>query len=313
MNLIFLISIISIYNNSCKSKISRHIIVAQKHNKNKDLEKYYNERFQKEFDYLAFVIDDDKFHEVRLLEPNKLCRYGDIRPYEDNYVKIKSGHKFINASWIHIPYPCYFIATQGPLQTTIEDFFIMCKEYEVQLIIMLSNLEEDGKEKCAKYWDIKDLKNFEIGKRTETTSIDEGVFLRKLKIRDLNDKECIGKNIDQIQFICWDDHEGLTYEYFDKIIRMIRLLDDYKKDKEEAPIVIHCSAGVGRTGTFIAMYNLYHEILEQILDEKVKDIKFSIMNLVRKIKEMRMYSVENENQYNALYLFANYLLYKYNG
>ena len=178
---------------------------------------------------------------------------------------------------------------------------------------MLCNIEEDGKEKCAKYWDVKGLKLFDVGKRTETTSIDEGVFLRKLKIRDLRDKEYIGKDIDQIQFICWDDHDGLTYEYFDKIIKMIKILDEYKKDKNDAPIVIHCSAGVGRTGTFIGMYTLYHEILEQILDKNVKEITFSIMNLVRKIKEMRMYSVENEYQYNALYLFANYLLYKYNG
>ena len=189
----------------------------------------------------------------------------------------------------------------------------MCKEYDVQLIIMLCNIEEDGKEKCAKYWDVKGLKYFDVGKRTDTTSIDEGLFLRKLKIRDLRDKQYIGKDIDQIQFICWDDHDGLTYEYFDKISKMINLLDQYKKDKHDSPIVIHCSAGVGRTGTFIGMYNLYHEILEQILDKKVLEIKFSIMNLVRKIKEMRMYSIENEYQYNALYLFANYLLFKYNG
>ena len=52
--------------------------------------------------------------------------------------------------------------------------------------------------------------------------------------------------------------------------------------------------------------------MEQIVDKKIIEIKFSIMNLVRKIKEMRLYSVENENQYNALYLFANYLLFKYN-
>ena len=298
--------------NSCEIKISRHITQVKKHSKNADLEKYYKDKFQSEFDYLVQVIDEDKFHFVRLLEPNELCRYSDIRPYEDNYVPIELEHQFINASWIHIPYQKYFIATQGPLQTTVEDFFEMCKEYEVQLIIMLCNVEEEGKEKCAKYWDIKGLKHFEIGKRTDTITIDEGIFLRKLKLRDLKDKQYIGTNIDQIHFAIWDDHEGLTYEYFDKIIKVIKLLDEYKKDRIDSPIVIHCSAGVGRSGTFIAMYNLYHEILEQIKSKEVQVIQFSIMNLVRKIKEMRMYSVENENQYNALYLFANYILYKYN-
>ena len=224
-----------------------------------------------------------------------------------------SGKKFINASWIHIPYPNYFIATQGPLETTAEDFFEMCKVYDVQLIIMLCDVEEDGREKCVKYWDIKGLKNFEMGKREETSYMnkDRDILLRKLKIRNLKEKEYVGKNIDQIQFIGWDDHEGLSYEYFNKIVCIINFLDSHKS-KANNPIVVHCSAGVGRSGTFICLYLLYHEILKQIQDKEIKEIKFSILNLVRKIKEMRMYSVENEIQYNALYLFANYLLAKYN-
>ena len=300
--------------NSCKAKITRHIIVVQRHNKNIDFQKYYKEKFENEFPYLESVTDDDKFHLVRLIEPNDLCRYKDIRPYEDNFVPLKSGKKFINASWIHIPSPYYFIATQGPLKTTAEDFFEMCKIYDVQLIIMLCDVEEDGKEKCVKYWDMKGLKKYEMTKRAETTYIhkDHDMLLRKLTIRDLDEKEYIGKDIDQIQFIGWDDHEGLTYEYFEKILDIINILEQYKKDREEAPIVVHCSAGVGRSGTFICLYILYHEIMEQIVDKKIIEIKFSIMNLVRKIKEMRLYSVENENQYNALYLFANYLLFKYN-
>ena len=180
---------------------------------------------------------------------------------------------------------------------------------------MLCGTIEDGKEKCLRYWDLKDLKGlkkYEIGKRAETTAFEEDLFLRKLRIRNVSSKEYIGKDIDQIQFIGWDDHEGITYKYFDKIIEIINILDDYKKKNKDAPIVIHCSAGVGRTGTFICMYNLYHEIMEQIENKEKKEITFSIMNLVRKIKEMRMFSVENENQYKVLYTFVNYILFHYN-
>ena len=76
--------------------------------------------------------------------------------------------------------------------------------------------------------------------------------------------------------------------------------------------MVHCSAGIGRTGTFISVYNLYHEILEQINNKKTIEIRFSIMNLVRKLKEMRLYLVENQTQYNFLYQFVNLVLIKNN-
>ena len=89
---------------------------------------------------------------------------------------------------------------------------------------------------------------------------------------------------------------------------MINAIDQYREIA-----VVHCSAGVGRTGTFICMYLLYHEIMMQIFKEKDSDeIVFSMFNLVRKMKEMRIFSVENENQFALLYDFANYLLLNYN-
>ncbi len=304
-------------NHSCAEKISRHIIIAQKHNKNKDLEKYYKERAENEFEYLKDIIDDNRFNQARLLiskDIKYLCRYADIRPYEDNFIELNSGNIFINASWIHIPYPYYFISTQGPLKNTVEDFFQMCRVYDVKLIVMLCEVIEDNKEKCVKYWDIKGLNKYEIGKRNETTFLDKDkdILFRQLTIRNVQKKEYIGKDIDQIQFIAWEDHQGLTYQYFEKIIKIIEMIDDYKKRNKDIPVVIHCSAGVGRTGTFICLYNLYHEIMQQIKDKEKKEIKFSIMNLVRKIKEMRMFSVENEYQYKVLYLFTNYILNYFN-
>ncbi len=210
-----------------------------------------------------------------------------------------------------MPSPFYFIATQGPLEETVEDFLSMCIQYDVQFIVMLCNLIEEDKEKCAKYWDRKFI-NHEVLKRVETSYVseDRSLLLRKLNI--VKEKENEGKNIDQIQFIGWDDHEGLTNEYYDKIILIIDYIDTYKKDNPDSPIIIHCSAGVGRTGTFICMYMIYQELKEQILNKNLTEIKISIMNLVRKIKEMRMYSVENEKQYAVLYHFADYILLKYN-
>ena len=86
----------------------------------------------------------------------------------------------------------------------------MCRGFDVKFIVMLCDIIEDNKEKCLKYWDIKGLRKYEMGKRKETTALEEDLFLRKLTLRNIKEKEYRGKDIDQVQFIGWDDHEGLN-------------------------------------------------------------------------------------------------------
>ena len=126
--------------------------------------------------------------------------------------------------------------------------------------------------------------------------------MRKFKI--INKDNGVEKNIVQIHLTCWPDH-SIPDEAYNKIIDIINLVDKFKQG---SPVIVHCSAGIGRTGTFIGIYNLYHEIKEQINNVKIKEIKFSIMNLVRKLKEMRLYLVESESQYTFLYQFINIFL-----
>ena len=260
---------------------------------------------------------------------NKFCRYSEVRTYKDNKVEINSKNGYINASWIHIPYHKSFIATQGPLESTIGDFWEMCYSYNVKVIVMLCKLDENYKEKCANYWDTN-LKNYIIQKTSETIQLNDGLRMRKFRIiRKDNNKDNnkenkeinnnyiinnnniynnnnkdIGKDIIQIHFTCWPDHSIPESAYY-KIIDIIHMVDKYKGGN---PVVVHCSAGIGRTGTFISLYNLYHEITDQINNLKIKEIRFSIMNLVRKLKEMRLYLVESENQYTFLYQFVNLFL-----
>ena len=186
----------------------------------------------------------------------------------------------------------------------------MCYSYDVKVIVMLCKLDENYKEKCANYWDTN-LENFKIEKIDDTINLCRDVKIRKFKIfkieKDLEveDEE---KILFQIHFTCWPDH-SIPDNSYNEIINIINIVDKLKEDK---PVVVHCSAGIGRTGTFISAYNLYHEIMEQINNIEKNEIKFSIMNLVRKMKEMRLYLVENQSQYNFLYQFVNIFLIKNN-
>ena len=202
-----------------------------------------------------------------------------------------------------------FIATQGPLPNTIEDFWTMCDEYDVEAIVMLCKLKENGIEKCANYWESKNMKNLEIKKiKEEALDKDNGIIYRKFQLYNIYKKNLV-KTVSQMHLTCWEDHESLGEDYFDKIIALIDFVDKFRNGK---PVIVHCSAGVGRTGTFISLYNIFHEIMQQIFQTKNEFIEISVFNLVRKIKELRMYTVENENQYFFLYLFINYLLVSYN-
>ena len=131
--------------------ISAFTLKIRRNLKNEGLEYYIKKYNLQEFEILSELIEEDETHNKYLCQFNNYLRYRDIRPYFYNNVKINSAHKFINASWIDIPLPSMFIATQGPLPNTIEDFWTMCDEYDVETIVMLCKLKEKNVEKCAKY------------------------------------------------------------------------------------------------------------------------------------------------------------------
>ena len=233
-----------------------------------------------------------------------LDRYSDIKPYKHNTLKMSNKSQYINASPINIQgKQNYFISTQGPKPETIEDFWTMVYDYNSNIVVMLCKLLEGGRKKCENYWEAK-MKSFEIVIEKEETF--DMYVVRTLKLKNLEKKD--ERIVYQFHFTGWPDHgvpdisNGKVFEIFCEINKKVDELN-----KGEDPIIVHCSAGVGRTGTFVSMYLLEKEIMKQIND-KCEFIRFNIFNLVRKIKEMRMYMVQAPPQYEFIYSYVRYLL-----
>ena len=243
---------------------------------------------------LSNIIDNEQNHFYQLSKHHPKNRYTDIRTYEYNKVPLKTK-EYINASFIHIPYENSFISTQGPIEDSIDDFWEMIFEYDCKIILMLCSEIEGGRKKCSEYWKSKNS-IFKIEYKEEKK---KDLIIRNITIS----KDKISKNVTQIQYKGWPDH-GIPRieEAYDSFIYMI---DFIIKNNNNCPVVTHCSAGVGRTGTFLSIYNLAIEIDKK---KNNKIIEFSIFNVVRKLKEMRMYLVQNDLQYFFVYQFIQIYL-----
>ena len=204
----------------------------------------------------------------------------------------------------------FFITTQGPLDTTIDDFWEMFYTTNSEIIVMLCGLVENNKIKCAKYWDSNKINNFDLKPINSVFEFGDGIILRNFNINKKMSIDICTKTVIQLHYTCWEDHTAPDETSYHKLINLIKIIDIYRS--ENRPIIVHCSAGVGRTGTFIALYNLYCQIIRQKNDSTKSQIEFSIMNTVRKLKEMRAHLVENFDQYLFIYQFVNLLLKEYN-
>ena len=279
------------------------------------------ENMKDEYQFFSNYIDGDDEHKKNMNEGVKECdRYRDIKPNINNTIEINKNEKnknhYINASGINYK---NFIATQGPKpKKTVEDFWTMIDEQNSKVIVMLCKEVEGGKKKCANYWNDKEefgifTKYAITYEKEEEDNKEQEYIIRELRLHKLNEKDSKNgdKIVTQIHFTGWPD-KGVpdikNGNVFDHFIEIIKKVDE---KREGGPVVVHCSAGVGRSGSFIAMYYLYKEILGQIKENK-DEIIFNVFNLVRKMKEQRLHMVQVFEQYKFIYDFVVHVLKKYN-
>ncbi|XP_032296419.1 tyrosine-protein phosphatase 10D isoform X2 [Drosophila virilis] len=251
-------------------------------------------RFSEEFEELKHVGRDQPctFADLPCNRPKN--RFTNILPYDHSRFKLQpvdddEGSDYINANYVpgHNS-PREFIVTQGPLHSTRDDFWRMCWESNSRAIVMLTRCFEKGREKCDQYWP------------NDTVP----VFYGDIKVQILNDSHyadwvmtefmlCRGSEqriLRHFHFITWPDF-GVPNPP-QTLVRFVRAFRD-RIGAEQRPILVHCSAGVGRSGTFITL----DRILQQINTSDYVDI-FGIVYAMRK---ERVWMVQTEQQYICIH------------
>lgn len=227
-------------------------------------------------------------------------RYRDVIPGESTRVKLQPDeedkHEYINANYVsgYNKHEKAYIFTQGPLQHTVKDFWRMIWQENISIIVMTTNIRESGTMKCFSYWPLNVNEQLHAGQyHIENQQIDqyESFLLTTLVLKKTNHSD--SRRIYHAHYLKWPDH-GVPTGTKDALL-FLEKVEYYKQlTQTNAPILLHCSAGIGRTGTFCAI-----DIgIKQYLNEKIIDIPTNVIQM----RHERAGSVQTEDQYLFVYL-----------
>ncbi|KAM4051004.1 tyrosine-protein phosphatase non-receptor type 13 isoform 3-T4 [Anomaloglossus baeobatrachus] len=230
----------------------------------------------------------------------KKNRYKNILPYDSTRVPLGSEDGYINASFIKMPvgndeFP--YIACQGPLPSTVADFWQMVWEQNSTVIAMMTQEIEGGKIKCQRYWPEELHRPVRITNELQLTLVQtqqlESFVLRVVELQELQTGEA--RHIAHLNFTAWPDHDTPTDPN-----QLLTFISYMRYIYRCGPIITHCSAGIGRSGTLIC--------IDVMLGLISKDLEFSISDLVQRMRLQRHGMIQTEEQYMFCYQVILYVL-----
>nr|DBA14996.1 TPA: hypothetical protein GDO54_004263 [Pyxicephalus adspersus] len=262
--------------------------------------------FREEYNSLQMGNPQGSFDVANRDENREKNRYPNILPYDHSRLVLTPIEgcvcsDYINASYIDgYKEKNKFIAAQGPKQDTVNDFWRMVWEQKSATIVMLTNLKERKEDKCYQYWPDQGCWIYgNIRVSVEDVIVLVDYTIRKFCIQPVHDGCKAPRLVTQLHFTSWPDF-GVPFTP----IGMLKFLKKVKSvnPAHAGPIVVHCSAGVGRTGTFI--------VIDAIIDMMNEEKKVDVFHFVLKIRSQRPQMVQTDMQYSFIYqALLEYYLY----
>ncbi|KAF9378473.1 hypothetical protein CPC16_011272 [Podila verticillata] len=236
-------------------------------------------------------------------------RYHNIWPYDHTRVKIaerEEGHDdYINASYLKPPLSNKsYIATQGPLPSTFQDFWKVTWEQNSRVIVMLTREQEMGRIKCHQYWPTAQSPVMDLGV-VQVTLVSETlpdpsigtILVRQVKLRHLHSPE--ERLITQIQYTGWPDF-GVPETPLE-VLKVIQLSNEHNTPSSAGPMIVHCSAGCGRTGAFCVIDSILTELKDnpELIMSRPR-LNLSLPSLPGRSSDVPSRSLPNERVANAM-------------
>jgi len=234
----------------------------------------------------------------------RVIRYRDIIALDRTMVKLNHGG-YLNANWVrdalgevkYAPQP--FIMTQAPTMETMGDFYSSLVQNEVSAVVCLTPLVENGREKANRYWPTEGQESIEVSvwKVTllEEETLCRGSISRRLLRVSLREgcgyEPVSAYTFTLFHYQSWCDHASpASLDSFATLVRLVRSVADLDRSR---PVLAHCSAGVGRAGTFVASYNL-------VLLAELELPRVSLKEMVNWLRLQRHGAVQSLAQYSFI-------------
>ncbi|CAM4667114.1 unnamed protein product [Lepidochelys kempii] len=220
-------------------------------------------------------------------------RYKSVIPYDHCRVVLQSanvGADYINASYVDsYRSPHFFIAAQGPLPGTVGDFWQMIWQEKVSVIVMLTGLVEQNKTKCEQYWPEGEQVCGDFTVTLSNTWTTTSLVTRTFRLQRAGSP--LPRNVQHFHYLLWPDH-GVPSNPA-RLLQLVEMVNERLSEAPAGPVLVHCSAGIGRTGTFIA--------LDVLLKMARAEGSVDVFRCVQRLREQRVSMVQTKEQYTFLY------------